>query len=185
MIRIPTTHWNGAAEFFSWAFTPSQEFIHAHAQISFRSFKDTRMLPRVSSAWYVYCQLWHQSHLCPWNNLILFVGFGLTLVWTIIIFVLCFGMLLDKVCICILQDKMSPEGQTWEVVQDRRWCHISTVIRFMINIPAASPVWLLAGFRPFLGIVVDQAERSIYCLTSANLHLRVRGVVSQCCDPVV
>lgn len=36
----------------------------------------------------------------------------------------------------------------------------------MINISAATPVWLLADFLQLLAIVIDQLERSAYWLTS-------------------
>ena len=37
-------------------------------------------------------------------------------------------------------------------------CPISSVIRFMINIPTAPPVWLLVDFLLLLSIIIDQFE---------------------------
>lgn len=50
-------------------------------------------------------------------------------------------------------------------------CHILTVIRFMINISAAPPVWLLVDFLQPLGIAIDQLERPTYWLMSTKLRL--------------
>lgn len=50
-------------------------------------------------------------------------------------------------------------------------CHILAVLRFMIDISAATPVWLLVDFLPLLGVVVDQLKRLAYWMTSTNLSL--------------
>lgn len=51
-----------------------------------------------------------------------------------------------------------------------RCCHFLAVIRFMINISAATPIWLLVDFLQALGVVIDQLERLAYWLTSTNLQ---------------
>lgn len=56
-------------------------------------------------------------------------------------------------------------------VRQRKGCHIFAVIRFMINISAATLVSLLVDFLPLLGIVIIQLERLSHWLTSTNPRL--------------